>query len=136
MESTARTNTQVVQACFGFFSQGNIPALLNELTDDVKWTVPGPANILPWVGTRKGKAEVGEFFRLVDENNEFLRFEPREFISEGDKVITLGFLEAKAKTTGRISSSDWAMAFYLRNGKIYEHKQYSDTHDAVEAFRK
>jgi len=135
METAALTNTQVVQQAYGYFGQGNIPALLDQLTDDVKWTVAGPTNILPWVGNRKGKQEVAEFFRLVDENNEFLQFEPREFIAEGDKVVTLGFLEAKSKKTGRVSKSEWAMVFTFKNGKICEHMQYSDTYDAVEAFR-
>ncbi len=140
MEATAtptktKTNTELVQQAYGYFAEGNIPALLDLLTDDVKWTVAGPQNILPWVGTRNGKQEVGEFFRLVDENNEFLTFEPREFIAERDKVVTLGYLEAKSKKTGRVSKTEWAMVFVFRNGKVCGHTQYSDTYDAAEAFK-
>ncbi len=132
---TARTNTKVVQDAYGYFAKGDIPALLNELTDDVKWVVPGPKNILPWVGTRNGKQEVGEFFKTVGENIDFQKFEPREFIEQGDKVVTLGYWEGKSKKTGRLSAGDWAMVFTFRNGKVCEHMEYSDTYKSAEAFR-
>src|ERR1700722_9089500 len=91
------SNTQIVQRCFGYFLQGNIPALLNEVTDDIKWSVPGPVNIMPWSGTRSGKAGVGEFFKIVSESTEFTKFEPREYIAQGDRVVALGFFEGKSK---------------------------------------
>jgi ketosteroid isomerase-like protein len=125
----------VVQDAYGYFAQGNIPALLNELTDDVKWTTPGPKNVLPWVGARKGKDQVAEFFKLVNENIEFLQFEPREFVADGDKVLVLGYWEGRSRKTGRVVASEWVMAFTLRNGKVCEHKEFSDTYLAYEAFR-
>src|SRR5687768_14014065 len=139
METTTatRTNTQVVQQAYGYFAEGNIPALLDELTDDVKWSVPGPTSLLPWVGARKGKQEVAEFFRLVNENIEFSTFEPREFIAEGNKVVALGVWEGKSKTTGKvIEAGDWAMVFTFRNGKVSEHREYSDTQNVIKAFSK
>jgi ketosteroid isomerase-like protein len=134
MQTAARTNTQVVQQCYGYFSTGNISALLNELTDDVKWNTPGPRTILPWVGNRKGKKEVEEFFTLLSDNVEFVRFEPREFVEQGDKVVTLGYFEGKSLQTGRTSASEWAMVFTFRDGKICEHREYNDTYEAVQAF--
>jgi ketosteroid isomerase-like protein len=108
--------------------------LLNELTDDVQWTTPGPKDILPWVGARRGKQEVAEFFTVLNEHVEFLKFEPREFIEQGDRVVTLGYFEGKSRRTGRVSASEWVMVFTFRNGKISEHKEFSDTYTAVKAF--
>jgi ketosteroid isomerase-like protein len=134
MQTAARTNTQVVQQCYACFAQGDIPSLVKELTDDVVWITPGPVNILPWVGARKGKKEVTEFFTVLNENVEFLRFEPREFIAEGNKVVALGYMEGKSRRTGKLSSSDWSMVFIFRDGKICEHREYSDTYTAAAAF--
>lgn len=134
-QAQARSNTQVVQRCYGYFGQGNIPALLNELTDDIVWTSPGPADILPWVGVRKGKGEVADFFTLVNEHIEFEEFEPRQFIAENDKVVTLGYWESKSRKTGRTSKSNWAMVFTFRNGKVCNFEEYADTWAGVEAFR-
>jgi len=126
--TTLRTNTQIAQALYGYFGEGNVPAILNLLTDDIKWIVPGPKDILPYTGVFSGKQQVGEFFRLISENKEFPRFEPREFIPEGDKVVALGYWEAKSRQTGKPYSGDWAMVFYFRDGKISEHREYYDTY--------
>ena len=134
MQTAARTNTQVVQECYGYFSKGDIPSLLNELTDDVKWTTPGPVSVLPWVGARNGKKAVGEFFKLISENVDFLKFDPRDFVEQGNKVVCLGYFEGKSRKTGRVSASEWAMVFEFRDGKICEHKEYNDTYEGVKAF--
>ena len=136
MEATAvLTNTQTVQRCFSLFQDGNIPELLNELTDDIKWSTPGPREI-PWAGDREGKKAVGDFFNKVNQNLEFLRFEPREFIEQGNKVVALGNWEAKVKSTGKTAKGDWAMAFWLKDGKAWRFQEYSDTYEIVQALKK
>ena len=52
----------------------------------------------------------------------------RELIGEGDKVVALGHWDAKSKKTGTPYSGDWAMAFYFRDGKLYEHREYYDSY--------
>jgi ketosteroid isomerase-like protein len=128
METVAMNNTQIAQAVYRYFGEGNVPAILDLLTDDIKWTCPGPNDILPYARIYNGKQDVAEFFRLINENKEFPKFEPREFIAEGDKVVTLGYWDAKSKKTGKPYSGHWAMAFYFRDGKIYEHREYYDSY--------
>jgi ketosteroid isomerase-like protein len=128
------TNKQIVQDAYAHFAKGNIPALLNNLTDDVIWTTPGPKSIIPWVGIHKGKQQVAEFFKLINENIEFLKFEPKEYITEGDKVVVLGHWEAKSKKSGKTGGSDWTMVFTLKNGKVCEYHEYSDTYVSVITF--
>ena len=128
METAVMTNTQIAQAVYRYFGEGNVPAILDLLTDDIKWTCPGPNDILPYARVYNGKQEVGEFFKLINENKEFSKFEPREFIAEGDKVVTLGYWDAKSWKTGKPYSGDWAMAFYFRDGKICEHREYYDSY--------
>jgi ketosteroid isomerase-like protein len=129
------SSTELVQNAFNNFKTGNIPALLDLLTDDVKWFVPGPVNVLPWVGARTGKKAVGEFFQLVGENIDFQTFEPREFVADNDKVVALGYWEGKSRKTGRVAKGEWAMVFTVKNGKITEHKEFSDSYEAYEAFK-
>ena len=130
-----QTNTQLIQEAYGYFAQGDIPSLLNTLTDDVKWSSPGPKNILPWVGQYIGRQAVGEFFSLVNESTEFLAFEPREFVEQGNKVVALGYLNGKSKKTGRTAASNWVMVFTVKNGKISNFEEFTDTWAEVEAYR-
>jgi len=133
METSTRTNTQIAQELYSCFATGNIPGVLDLLTNDIKWTCPGPKDILPYTGVFTGKKGVTEFFRLINENKDFPKFEPREYIAEGDKVVALGYWDAKSRKTGKAYSGDWAMVFYFRDGKIYEHREYYDSYGEAEA---
>ena len=61
-----RTNADVVQQNYAAVGRGDIPALLELLTDDVEWTLQGPS-VIPWAGTRNGRGGVAGFFSLLGE---------------------------------------------------------------------
>jgi ketosteroid isomerase-like protein len=52
-----RTNAVVVQQGYEAFGRGDIPALLDLLTDDVEWVYQGPS-VIPFAGTRHGREGV------------------------------------------------------------------------------
>jgi uncharacterized protein len=121
-----KTNTDVVQQAYAAFGQGDIPALLNLLTDDVEWSLPGPS-VIPWAGTRHGHEGVTEFFSMLGETLEFEQFEPREFVAQGDTVVVLGHERSLVKPTGRMFEQEWAHVYTLRDGKIAEGRFIEDT---------
>ena len=128
METAVVTNKETAQAVYDYFGQGNVPAILELVTDDITWTCPGPTEILPYARVYKGKEGVTDFFRLIYENKDFPKFEVRELIEEGNKVVALGYWDAKSKKTGNPYSGHWAMVFYFRDGKLYEHREYYDSY--------
>jgi ketosteroid isomerase-like protein len=81
---------------------------------------------VPTGGERRGKASVSEFFKLVAESTQFTRFEPQEFIAQGDRVVALGHYTAKTSAGGSFDS-DFVMVFKLRNGKITEFQEFLDS---------
>jgi len=133
METLVTTNKEIAKAVYDYFGEGNVPAILELLTDDIQWTCPGPANILPYAQVFMGKQGVNNFFRLISENKDFPKFEVREYIAEGDKVVAIGYWDAKSKKTGNPYSGDWAMVFKFRDGKICEHKEFYDTYGEATA---
>ncbi len=121
-----RTNVDVVQETYEAVGRGDIPALLDLLTDDVEWTLQGPS-VIPFAGTRRGREEVAEFFSLVGETLEFEQFEPREFVAHSDTVVVLGFERNRIKPTGRTFEQEWAHVYALRDGKIAKFLALEDT---------
>jgi ketosteroid isomerase-like protein len=128
-----RTNAEVVQETYEAVGRGDVPTLLDLLTDDVEWTFQGPSAI-PFAGTRRGREGVAEFFSLVGGNLEFERFEPREFVAQGDTVVVLGFERSLIKPTGRTFGQEWAHVYRLRDGKVAEFLALEDTAAHVAAF--
>lgn len=88
---------------------------------------------IPYAGTRRGIKEVGEYFKQLDETQEFLAFEPREFIAQDNSVVALGWMKARVKSTNKTIESDWAMIFRLKDGKVSAFRSYVDA--ALQAFR-
>ena len=118
-------NTEIVRQAYAAFGRGDIPALLDLLDNDIEWhAVIGAAPHVPTSGRRRGKQAVAEFFRVLSETIEFSRFEPREFIAQGDQVVILGSYEGRAKATGRTFAEEWAMVDTFRNGRIVRFREY------------
>ena len=121
-------NTKVVQDSYAAFLRRDIPALLELMSDDIQWEpVIGAGRHVPFAGQRAGKSQVAEFFRLVSETEDFEQFEPREFVAQGDKVVTLGHYRAVTKSTGKRFESDFVMVFTLRDGKVIKFQEFTDS---------
>ena len=120
-------NTKVVQDAYKAFNRGDVQGILDSLDDSIVWKgVYGAGSHVPTSGERRGKAQVAEFFKQVAQTVKFSRFEPKEFIATGDKVVTLGHYTATT-SIGKRFDSDFAMVFTLRNGKVTEFQEFTDS---------
>jgi uncharacterized protein len=126
--------TQAVKESFAAVGRGDIPGLLETLTDDVEWVVPGPS-VVPMTGKHRGKEGVSRYYGLLKERIDVLQFEPREFCAQGDTVVVLGVFRGRVKATDRVYESDWALVYTVRDGKISRCREYYDTAAQVTAFR-
>lgn len=128
-----RSNVDVVQRTYEAVGRGDVPAVLDLLTDDVDWTLQGPPSI-PFAGTRHGRDGVAEFFTLVGQNLQFEVFEPYVFVDQDDTVVALGRERSQSTSTGRIVVQEWAHVYTLRDGKIARFQAFEDTAALAAAF--
>ena len=120
-------NTKVIQEAYAAFGRGDAPAILERIDDNVVWHgVYGANATVPTSGERRGKAAVAEFFKQVAEHVQFSRFEPKEFVAGGDKVVALGHYTATTPVGGSFDS-DFAMVFTLKNGKVVRFQEFSNS---------
>jgi uncharacterized protein len=128
-------NADVVRQAYNNFKTGNIQALLNSVSIDVDWRLPVIKGV-PHSGARRGPDQVGKFFASVAETQEVLQFEPREFVSEGEKVVSIGHYEWRIKSTGKKFASDFVHVFTVRDGKIAGFIEFLDTAAETAAWTK
>jgi ketosteroid isomerase-like protein len=126
-------NVKVVQDAYAAFGRRDIEALIGMMSNDIDWLTLGPKE-LPMSGPRRGKPEVQKFFQQVEESWNFERFEPREFIAQGETVVALGFYGGTAKTTKRTFACEWSHVFTVRNGKVTKFREYTDTANLLNAY--
>ena len=130
----AQENKRIVMEGYRMFQSGDIPHLLERYHDDAVWIEPDAENI-PFAGKHNGKAEIARFFQQLDECAQAVRFAPKEFIAEGDKVVVTGEATWLAKNTGRSYDSPWVHVFTLRDGKVARFESFHDTAAGERAFR-
>jgi len=97
---SAEANVKIVQEMYRAFLRRDVPGILVYLDDDIIWTVPG-SSAVPMAGVRKRLTEVRQFFETVENMLEFRLFKPREYIAQGNRVVTLVRYEGRNKSTGR-----------------------------------
>ena len=131
---STQDNVKIVQDIYAAFGQGNIPAILNALADDVEWHEP-PGGEPPINGTYRGHDGVGKFFQGLAGVIDVLGFEAQEFVAQGDTVVGLGHSRFRAKATGITFDTDWAMVWWFRGSKVVKFQVHRDSATEAAALR-
>jgi ketosteroid isomerase-like protein len=118
-------NIKVVRRLYDGFEQGDIPAVLAQLSENIVWTMPG-TDASPVSGVFRGRDGVNGFFSKIIEHFDIDGFAPGRFFADGDTVVVLGTERAAPK--GRpLAPIDWVHVFTIRDGLIAEFREYFDT---------
>jgi ketosteroid isomerase-like protein len=128
-------NVTLVQGLYAAFGRGDIAAIVAAMAPEVSWEVVGRPQDYPILGARKGQQAVGEFFRLVNEQQEGKDFTPREFYAAGEMVFVLGHYAWKLRKTGKPVDAEWVHIFTIKNGKVTAFREFTDTAQFAQAYR-
>jgi ketosteroid isomerase-like protein len=132
---SAEENTRLAQSGYEAFGRGDMAALAELMADDIEWVIPGDPDDNPTAGTFKGKDAVLGWFGSLAASLDFTAFEPREFIAQNDKVVSLVYAEAIARETGRTVVNHEAHVWTFRDGKLARFQNYFDTAAAAAALQ-
>lgn len=122
----------LVEAFYKAYASRDAEKVAEFLDDDVEWTINGPVDVLPFCGTRHGKAAVLDFIdRLVPGVFRVFSFVTTMMLVDGEQVSTLNRLSARGDD-GRVISYRLAHFMRFRDGKLIENISLIDSFDAVE----
>ena len=122
-----------VQAFYEALASRDPVRLAQCLADDVEWYMPGPVDLFPHCGYRRGKAAVADYIgRLVPSIFSIKRFELEEIVIDGDTVAMLNNITSVQKDTGRILTYQTALFVVFHDGKVVSTKGVADTFDIAE----
>jgi ketosteroid isomerase-like protein len=122
-------NTQVVQQIYAAFSRGDVPAIMEHISDDLRhFGVVSEKELLPWHVQATKKHEVPRFFQALAESSEFTRFEPGDYASGGDHVYcTISFDVLFKRNGNKITHDNVVHHFTFKDGKVVEWRGTEDT---------
>lgn len=122
---------QIYQA----FGRGDVPAILDQLAEDVEWEYGISSTDVPWLQPRRGRAQVAEFFQALAAL-EIQKFQPKAFLEGGSLVVALVDLEATVRSTGRrVVEEDEAHIWrFDAAGKVSRFRHRADTYQHWAAY--
>lgn len=128
-------NVAITQEIFARFGRGDVPAILELLSDDVVIEFYGPS-VIPYANTFKNQAGARKFFETVLSSVDIHQFDCEEFLSDRDKVVVTGHLRLTAKSTGGTIESDFVHVITMKDGKWTRFRDFMNTAVAQAAFSK
>ena len=112
---SAEENTRLVQNAYEAFGRGDVAAFAELIADDIEWVDPGDPDDDPNAGTFRGKEAVLGWFGGLASTLDYTTFEPREFIAQNDKMVSLVYSEATVRGTGRAFVNAEAHVWTIRD---------------------
>ncbi|MDB5797715.1 MAG: nuclear transport factor 2 family protein [Paucimonas sp.] len=126
-------NKQLVMRGYEMFGQQDIEGLLSLYADDIEWVGYEEPEV-PFSGTYRGKAGVRQFFADLAQALDVERFEAKQAIAEGDKVVVLGHAGWKVRDSGELLDYDWVHVFDVKDGLVRRFQHFDDGAQLARAF--
>src|SRR4051794_562976 len=117
------SNTEIVKGMYAAFNRGDIATVLNSLTDDVEWIVPG-IGAVPFAGRYTGRKAVEGFFQKLAQTSDTDPLVIERYVEQGETVIALGTSTGRSKPQHKQSVTGFAMVFTFSGGKVAKFQEY------------
>lgn len=114
--------------------RGDIPAILDRVTEDVGWSAEAASQAAPWHGPRAGQAGVASFFSDLANSIEITEFSPHSFATSENDAHLLVRPSFRSITTGRQASMTMHHYWRVRGGKVEYFRGSEDTEQTAGVF--
>lgn len=124
-----------IEAVYEAFGRGDVPWILEQLSESVEWEYGTRSTGVPWLEPRRGRQAVAGFFSAIAEHLEITRFEPKAILEGDHVVVVLLDVDANIKSgSGTFSEVDEVHIWRFDNaGKISKFRHRVDTKLQIDA---
>jgi len=112
---------------FAAFSSGDIEKIVETVSDNTEWIYHG-TQIIP-KGEFGKKEGVRAFFTNIFERTEIIKFEPQQYIVEGNMVVVMGEEHQKVKRSGRELKQKWVQIYTVENDLITRMEEFATSQE-------
>jgi uncharacterized protein len=130
-------NLATVQAIYEAFGNGDLPAIIDQMAEDVEWEHWEDNHAqnagVPSLQARNGKADVSEFF-AVAATMEITDFQVRNLMEGGNQVAATVVIETGLPGGGHYRDEEIHLWSFDPNGKVNGLRHYVDTAKQIAAW--
>src|SRR6185503_16092901 len=124
-------NADRVRQIYDDFAHARFERLSEVLDEQVDFLSHAPSDIFPYLGRRRGRAEVLEALLTVHQKLEVLSFWPMTTVVENDQAAQTVVIKVKDRVTARTANFLGAHFLRFRDGRIVNYCAIIDSLDAV-----
>lgn len=123
-------NLATVMAIYEAFGRGDVPAILEKLSDDIRWEEWKDNHAqragVPWFQPRSDKSGVGEFFSIVGQF-QIHDFQVVSLLEGNNQVAAEIFFDATLPSGARLADEEIHLWTFDDAGKVARFRHYVDT---------
>ena len=116
-KSTEETRT-IVEDFYNKTALGDVNGIVGLMSDGVEWEIPGNEDLASWVGFKKGKSGVNEFYTLLNENTKNLIFRVDKLFVDGEQAVAVGYVSTIMLKTNKVFNSYFMAHFTVSDKQI------------------
>lgn len=124
----SEANRKTIEAVYAAFGRGDVPFILERVTDATHWDFSVATSDVPWHAPVASKRELPGFFQAMGEHLSFEAFEPRAFVTDARCVVVRLRVAYQVKRTGkRVDEEQVQWWTFDEAGRITGLRHYEDT---------
>lgn len=124
---------EVIQEFSRRAATADVAEIAELVSDDADWFVVGDIGIVPWAGRWVGKAGVAQFYTRLREESASERFDVKDVVVQGNRVLVIGELATRVKRTGKLIECEFIFDFTVENGLITRFRPFEDSFAVAKA---
>lgn len=122
-------NTQhIVQKFLQYLTQRDLKNLTAIFSDNIDWYIPGDEEKASWLGRRKSRQEVSDFYELLWKNTEPVSANVDSIFFNGENAVIAGDFSTRMVQTGKIVNSLFFIQLRVENGEIVKYRLLEDSY--------
>lgn len=125
-KSTEETR-KIVENFYNKTALGDVAGIVDLMSDDIEWEIPGNENLAPWVGLKKGKSGVNDFYTLLNKNSKNLIFKVDELFINDQHALAVGYVSTIMLKTNKIFNSYFMAHFTVSDRHITKYLFLEDS---------
>lgn len=123
----AHDNRSLLAGIYAGYTRGDAQPLFAALAADVEFRLCGPADLLPVAGAYRGPVGVRDAIKAINDEYQWLRYELRRLIVEGDTAMALTGGRLRHRRSRVEMEMDLANLVHIQDGRIVSFAEFFDT---------
>jgi uncharacterized protein len=133
---SAKNNQDLANAFLAKLGSGASPDQIAALfTENLRWSIPGDAGALPWLGQKIGRDAVADFVRDTQAMIERERLVIEDVLASDERAVIVGELKSRVVRTGKLIETPFAIVLTFAGGKIASYLMLEDSFAVSRAAR-